>query len=62
MTDIPPPTARPSRSGFGSPAQVLGRSLFPIVALALIAGTAIWGPWVTAVLTFAWWKVVTRVG
>lgn len=38
---------------------LLGRSLFPIVALALIAGTFWWGPWVTLALTAIWWRIVT---
>ena len=61
-----PPTAPPEASAHAAPAQVignvLGRSLFPFVSLALIAGTMLWGPWVTLILTVAWWKVVTRVG
>jgi hypothetical protein len=36
------------------------RSLFPLVALALIAGTALWGPWVTLALVALWWTLVTR--
>jgi hypothetical protein len=42
--------------------MVFGRSLFPIAALALLGGTALWGPWVTLVLTVAWWIAVTRIG
>ena len=41
---------------------VLWRSLFPLAALALLAGTALWGPWVTLVLTVAWWLAVRRIG
>jgi hypothetical protein len=41
---------------------VFARSLYPWVALALIAGTLVWGPWVTLGLTVVWWNVVTRVG
>ena len=41
---------------------IVGRSLFPIVALLLIWGTVIWGPLVTLVLTVAWWRLVTRIG
>lgn len=37
------------------------RSLFPLVALALIAGTALWGPWVTLALVAIWWAVVKRI-
>jgi len=40
----------------------LGHSLFPLVALALIAGTVLWGPWVTLALAIVWWNVVTRIG
>lgn len=41
--------------------EVFGRSLFPFAALALILGTMVWGPWVTLVLAFLWWRVVTRI-
>ena len=41
--------------------RLLGRSLFPIAALTLIASTALFGPWVTLVLAVVWWTVVTRV-
>lgn len=41
---------------------LVGRSLFPIVALLLIWGTVIWGPWWTLVLTVVWWRIVTRIG
>ncbi|MFT5288290.1 MAG: hypothetical protein ACI8QS_002075 [Planctomycetota bacterium] len=39
---------------------LLGRSLFPVVSLALIWGTVIWGPYVTLFLTLVWWRLVTR--
>jgi len=41
---------------------VLGRSLFPFVALVLILGTVLWGPWVTLILALVWWHIVTRIG
>lgn len=50
-------TAR--RGGLG---LVLGRSLFPISALVIVAGTAWWGPWVSLALAYGWWRVVARVG
>jgi len=49
-------------SGAGGIGTFLGRSLFPIAALALILGTLVWGPWVTLLLAAVWWKVVTRIG
>jgi hypothetical protein len=39
-----------------------GRSLFPLAALAIIAGSTIWGPWVTLGLAYGWWRVVARIG
>lgn len=42
--------------------SVFGRSLFPWVALAIILGTMLWGPWVSLVLAVVWWKIVTRIG
>ena len=41
---------------------VLGRSLFPLVAILLIGGTFLWGPWGTALLAVVWWRIVARVG
>ena len=40
---------------------LVGRSLFPIVALLIILGTALWGPWVTLILTAVLWRIVTKV-
>ena len=37
-----------------------GRSLLPLVALLIVLGTFVWGPWVTLGLTAAWWMAVTR--
>lgn len=42
--------------------MIVGRSLFPIVSLVLIAGTLLWGPWVTLVLALVVWNVVGRFG
>ncbi len=38
------------RRGLSSLAMLASRSLFPRLALLLIAGTVLWGPWVTLVL------------
>lgn len=45
-----------------SAARIAGRSLFPITALVVIGGTMLWGPWVSLVLAYSWWRVVARVG
>jgi len=58
-------TEGPSRRVPGwlaSTGRVLGHSLFPFAALGIIAGTLVWGPWVTLLLTLVWWKIVTRIG
>lgn len=47
---------------FGPVTETLGRSLFPISAVLLIAGTLVWGPWITLVLTLLWWRLVCRIG
>ena len=52
--------AEPVREAVREAGWILGRSLFPFVALALILGTALWGPWVTLGLTLVWWRVVVR--
>ncbi len=41
---------------------IVGRSLLPLVALGLLLGTLLWGPWVSLVLTYLWWRLVTRIG
>jgi hypothetical protein len=38
------------------------RSLFPLVACALLLLVPLIGPWLLLVLTFAWWRIVTRIG
>lgn len=43
-------------------AAVIGRSLFPVIALVLLAGTFVWGPWVTLGATYVWWRLVGRIG
>lgn len=60
-----PPANIPS----GSPAQrllrgvamLIGRSLFPIIAIAVIAGTPLWGPWGTLVLASLCFLLIMRV-
>jgi len=31
--------------------QALGRSFFPLLAIAIIAGAMLWGPWVSLAVT-----------
>ena len=45
-----------------SVAQIASRSLFPLMAIALLASSIWIGPWLVLVLTFVWWRMVTRVG
>ncbi len=40
----------------------VGRSLFPLITLMLIAGTVLWGPWVTLALATLTWTLVGRHG
>ena len=60
----PPSTRARPRSRIAGAARrlavLVGRSLLPLVALSLILGTFLWGPWITLGLTFAWWTAVTR--
>lgn len=42
--------------------ELAGRSLFPLVALLLLAAVPLVGPWIFTVLVFAWWRVVTWIG
>jgi hypothetical protein len=39
-------------------ALILGRSLIPFLALLIIGGTVLWGPWVTLVLAVGLWYSV----
>jgi hypothetical protein len=41
---------------------IVGRSLFPISALAIIAGAVVWGPWISLALAYGWWRLVGRIG
>ena len=36
-------------------AQVIGRSLIPLLALFIIFGTMLWGPWITLVVAAVLW-------
>jgi len=38
------------------------RSLYPLTALVIIAGTVLWGPFVSLALAYGWWQLVARVG
>jgi hypothetical protein len=33
--------------------RAIGRSFFPLFAIAVIAGTMLWGPWVSLAVTVA---------
>lgn len=44
------------------PGKLLGRSLFPLSALVIIAGAMVWGPWVSLGLAYGWWRLVARIG
>jgi hypothetical protein len=37
-----------SRGGY-----VLGRSFFPFLAIGIVAGSVLWGPWVSLAIVFA---------
>lgn len=39
---------------------ILGRSLFPCVTFAILAGTLVWGPWVSLLLALGTWRLVVR--
>ena len=45
-----------------SPTEIVARSLFPFVALALLALVPLLGAYVFALLVVVWWRVVTRLG
>jgi hypothetical protein len=31
--------------------RVIGRSFFPLLAIAIIVGTMLWGPWISLAMT-----------
>jgi hypothetical protein len=39
--------------------ELLGRSFFPFMAIVIILGTLLWGPWVSLLLAAACWSLVT---
>ena len=41
--------------------MALGRSFFPLVALAFIVGTVLWGPWVSLGSTLVFWFIIDRL-
>lgn len=42
--------------------DLLGRSLFPVTAVLIIAGSMLWGPWISLAAAYGWWRIVARVG
>lgn len=38
------------------------RSLFPLTALLVLLISMVWGPWLSLLFAYAWWKLVARVG
>jgi hypothetical protein len=40
----------------------VGRSLFPLLTVGLLAATMLWGPWVSLALAAVVWNVVGRLG
>ena len=65
------PDSSSSEKGWvGKLGMLFGCSLFPIAALIIILGTALftallgpgWGPFVTLALTYLWWRVATTFG
>jgi uncharacterized membrane protein YdjX (TVP38/TMEM64 family) len=40
-----------SRTFLSQTALVFGRSFWPVFAIAVIAGTILWGPWVSLAIT-----------
>ena len=42
---------RLSHGFFSKTGQVLGKSFFPLLAIIVIAGAMLWGPWVSLAVT-----------
>jgi hypothetical protein len=45
-----------------APAELVARSLFPLVAIGLLASVLWLGPWPFLAAVWLWWKLVTVVG
>ena len=41
--------------------SIVGRSLFPISAIAIVVGAVFWGPWVSLILAYLSWRVAARI-
>lgn len=39
--------------------ELVGRCFFPLMAIVVILGTFLWGPWVSLLLAAACWSLVT---
>jgi hypothetical protein len=48
------------REAIAFTAELIGRSFFPILALVVILGTIVWGPWVSLFVALVVWAAVTR--
>jgi hypothetical protein len=57
----PDPLVRAPHGFFRNSGMVFGRSFFPLVAVAVILGTALWGPWVSLGFTVIAIAVVLRL-
>ena len=53
------PATRPGLMGRAG--MVLGRSFLPLLVVILLAGTLVWGPWVTLLLAIVCWQLAGRV-
>jgi len=56
------PTLESRKGVLGTLVRVVVRSLFPITAVLIILGTVVWGPYVTPIVAYGWWKIVGRIG
>ncbi|WDI40560.1 hypothetical protein [Bremerella sp. P1] len=46
---------------FGELIQIPIRSLLPVVAILVIAGTWVWGPWGTLIVAYLSWDLARRI-
>ncbi len=44
------------------PVELVGRSLFPLMAMLLLALVPLLGPGWVLLATFGWWRLVARIG
>ena len=57
-----PAKGTPTHDALTKIGLLLGRSLFPLVTFLILAGTLLWGPWISLALALLTWRLVVKFG